>query len=49
MLSLIFAALVVGGFAFQFLGQFPTSFNTARVAWGLWLVAALIWALTGRA
>jgi hypothetical protein len=46
---LIFVILVVLGFVFQFVAtwpvpQFPWS---ARLAWGCWLVAALLWALAG--
>jgi hypothetical protein len=45
-LGLVFVVLVVAGFIAMFISTWPTSFPAARIAWGCWLVASLLWALT---
>ncbi len=45
-MDIIFIALVLIGFVAQFLATFPTGPWTIRVAWGAWLAAALIWAIS---
>lgn len=45
MLGLVFIICVIVGFVFQFLGTFPVSPYCARIAWGSWLIAAIIWAV----
>lgn len=44
-MQLIFVLFVLSGFLFQFLATFPVPY-AARIAWGCWLVAALLWAVT---
>lgn len=44
-MQLIFVLFVLAGFVFQLLAQFPVP-QAARISWGCWLVAALLWALT---
>jgi hypothetical protein len=47
MIHVLFVILVVLGFGFHFLGTFgPTPPYSARIAWGSWFVASLIWAVT---
>lgn len=43
-MELIFAILVVLGFGFHFLATWPVNY-AERIAWGSWLVAAVIWAI----
>jgi len=45
-MSILFALLVLAGFVFHFLATFPVQY-ASRIAWGSWLVAAIIWALPG--
>jgi hypothetical protein len=45
-MNLLFVLLVVVGFAAMFMSTFPSPPYMARVAWGCWLVASLIWAVT---
>jgi len=40
---LLFVILVVLGFGFQFLATWPVQY-AARIGWGLWFAASLIWA-----
>lgn len=40
----LFAILVVLGFLFHLLSTFPVTY-ASRVAWSVWLVAAVIWAI----
>jgi hypothetical protein len=44
-MHLIFVLFVLAGFLFMLLAQFPVP-QAARIAWGCWLIAALLWALT---
>lgn len=44
-MTLVFTLCVVLGFVFHFLATFPTGPYCTRIAWGCWLVAAVIWAL----
>jgi hypothetical protein len=47
-LHLIFVLLVILGFVFMFASTWPTPpFPSTRIAWGCWLIAALLWALAG--
>lgn len=43
-MELIFVLLVVLGFAAHFAATFPINYTT-RIGWGLWLAAAMIWAI----
>jgi hypothetical protein len=46
-MGIVFAILVVLGFAFQFAGTWPVpNFPSSRLGWGCWLVASLLWAIT---
>jgi hypothetical protein len=36
---------VVLGFAFHFISAWPAPFPSARLAWGCWFVASLLWAM----
>lgn len=47
-LRLAFVLLVVLGFAFRFAAACGAPPLAMRLAWGCWLVAALIWALSNR-
>lgn len=40
----LFIALVVAGFLAHFLSTFPVN-HASRIAWGLWVVASVIWAV----
>ncbi len=44
MMSLLFVLAVVIGFIAKFLATFPVNY-AERVAWGCWLLAAVLWAL----
>jgi len=46
-MPLVFTLAVLVGFAFMFASTFPVTFPASRIAWGSWLVAAVIWALPG--
>lgn len=43
MLALLFVLCVLLGFVFKFLATWPVNY-AERIAWGLWLAAAFIWA-----
>ncbi|MGH6992426.1 MAG: hypothetical protein ACRED8_03900 [Caulobacteraceae bacterium] len=43
-MTLLFVILVVAGFVFHFLATFGVNYAT-RIAWGLWLAAAVLWAI----
>lgn len=45
LMTLLFVLFVVLGFAFHFLATFPTGPYVTRIAWGCWLIAALVWAV----
>lgn len=45
-MAILFALCVVLGFAFHFLATFPVNY-ASRIAWGLWLVASVLW-MVGR-
>jgi hypothetical protein len=44
-MQILFTILVVLGFLFQLLATWPLSPYMVRLAWGSWLVAAIIWAV----
>ena len=44
MLTILFVLAVVIGFIAMFLSTFPVAY-AARVAWGSWLIAAVLWAI----
>jgi hypothetical protein len=44
-LHLVFVFLVVLGFIFNFAATWPAPFPGARLGWGCWMVASLIWAM----
>lgn len=41
---MLFVAFVIAGFIAKFLATFPVNY-AERVAWGCWLVAAVLWAI----
>ncbi len=43
-LALLFTIFVLLGVVFQFLATFPRPPYSSRIAWGCWLIAAIIWA-----
>jgi hypothetical protein len=43
-MTLLFTILVVLGFLFHFLATWPVNY-ASRIAWGLWFVAAVLWAV----
>lgn len=43
-MTLLFVLFVLLGFVFHFLATFPVNY-ASRIAWGCWLVAAIIWAI----
>lgn len=43
-MTAIFTLLVVVGFLAMFLSTFPVP-NAARIGWGLWLAASIVWAI----
>jgi hypothetical protein len=43
-MNLIFIVLILLGFAFKFLATWPITY-AERIAWGCWLIAAVIWAI----
>lgn len=44
-MDLLFVILVLAGFIFHFLSTWPIAY-ASRIAWGSWLAAAVLWALT---
>lgn len=44
-MTLLFVLFVVLGFAFHFLATFPTGPYVTRIAWGCWLISAVVWAV----
>jgi hypothetical protein len=44
-LHLLFAILVVLGFAFHLVATWPAPWPAARLAWACWLIAAILWAM----
>lgn len=44
MLNLLFVLAVLLGFIFKFLATRPVNY-AERIAWGCWLVAAVLWAV----
>lgn len=43
---MIFALLVIAGFLFKLLAAFGLPPWAERAAWGCWLVASMLWAVT---
>jgi hypothetical protein len=44
-MQILFPILVVLGFLFHLLSTWPLSPYMARLAWGSWLLASIIWAI----
>jgi len=44
-MTLLFVVFVLIGFVFMFLSTLPNVPYAARIAWGSWLVAAIVWAV----
>lgn len=40
----VIVGLIVVGFAFRFLAEFPVTVPASRITWGAWLLAVILWA-----
>jgi hypothetical protein len=44
-MAILFIIAVLIGFVFHFLATWPAPPYASRIAWGSWLVAAILWAV----